>query len=368
MHIRTTAAAAVSVSVVLTFTLTACGEDSGGSAGGRPSEDAMVGIAMPTKASERWLADGKNMVDQLEDLGYRTTLQYGEDDPKIQLSQIESMISKGVDALVIASIDGRALGDVLKKAAEADIAVFAYDRLILDTPDVDYYASFDNEKVGELQATYIVENLGLVNGSEKGPFSIELFAGSPDDNNTRYFWQGALNVLKPYVGMKQLVVKSGQTKMNQVTTLRWDGGTAQKRMNRILASSYGAETVDAVLSPYDGMSLGILAALKSNGYGAEGKQLPIVTGQDAEVPSIKSIIRDEQTMTVYKDTRKLALVTATMVDSVLNGSDPVVNDTKTYDNGKKVVPAYLLEPVGVDKENYENELVDSGYIEEKDLG
>ncbi|MEY9811900.1 ABC-type xylose transport system substrate-binding protein [Streptomyces albogriseolus] len=243
----------------------------------------------------------------------------------------------------------------------------SYDRLILGTENVDYYASFDNEKVGQLQGTYIVEQLGLKDGSKKGPFNIELFAGSNDDNNTRYFFNGAMSVLQPFIDKKQLVVKSGQAELNQVTTLRWDGGTAQKRMDDILTSAYRSDRVDAVLSPYDGISIGILSALKSDGYGSKDKPLPVVTGQDAEVASVKSIISGQQSMTVFKDLRELAKVASNMVDALLNDKKPETNDTKSYDNGAKVVPAYLLEPVAVDKDNYKKALVDSGYIKESDL-
>lgn len=314
---------------------------------------------MPTKSSERWIADGNNVVKNLKAKGYKTKLVYGEDDPDQQVSQIENLITQGVKGLIVAAIDNKSLNNVLQQAADAKIPVIAYDRLILGTKNVDYYASFDNTKVGELQASYIVDKLGLKNG--KGPFNIELFAGSNDDNNTKYFFNGAMSVLQPYIDKKKLVVKSGQTKINQVTTLRWDGATAQKRMEDILTSTYGSAKVDAVLSPYDGISIGILAALKSDGYGSASKPLPVITGQDAELASVKSIIAGQQTQTVYKDTRKLADVASTMVDDVLNGKKPEVNDTKTYDNGTKVVPAMLLQPVSVDKTNYTKELVDTGY-------
>ncbi|MFE7793549.1 MULTISPECIES: multiple monosaccharide ABC transporter substrate-binding protein [unclassified Streptomyces] len=366
---RTRTAAAALTAVVLSLSLAACGQSgAGGSkeekAGGKGST---IGIAMPTKSSERWIADGRNMVAEFKKLGYKTDLQYGEDDVDQQVSQIENMITKGVDVLVIAAIDGRALSDVLRQAGEQNIKVISYDRLILGSPDVDYYASFDNEKVGELQAGYLVDKLGLKSGSEKGPFNIELFAGSPDDNNTRYFFQGAWKTLKPYIDKKQLVVRSKQTKLDQVTTLRWDGGTAQKRMDDLLTSAYSSAEVDAVLSPYDGISIGIISALKSDGYGTKSKPYPVVTGQDAEVASVKSIIAGQQTQTVYKDTRALAKQAVQMADAVLHDKKPEVNDTTTYNNEKRVVPSFLLDPVSVDKTNYQAELVDSGYIKESDL-
>nr|WP_030950376.1 MULTISPECIES: multiple monosaccharide ABC transporter substrate-binding protein [unclassified Streptomyces] len=369
MRTRRAALAAIASAASLALTLTACGQsgEGGSKEDSGSAEGATIGIAMPTKSSERWIADGKNVVTDLESKGYKTKLVYGEDDPDQQVSQIENLITQGVKALIVAAIDNKSMNNVLQQAKDANIPVISYDRLILGTENVDYYASFDNEKVGELQGGYIVEKLGLKDGSKKGPFNIELFAGSNDDNNTRYFFQGAMNVLQPYIDKKQLVVRSKQTALNQVTTLRWDGGTAQKRMDDILTSAYKSERVDAVLSPYDGISIGILSALKSDDYGSKSKPLPIVTGQDAEVASVKSIIAGEQSMTVYKDTRELAKVASNMVDAVLNDKKPEVNDEKTYDNGSKVVPAYLLTPVSVDKTNYKETVVDSGYIKESDL-
>jgi putative multiple sugar transport system substrate-binding protein len=369
MRNRRAALVAIAGAASLALTLSACGQNSEGGAkeDKGSAKGGTIGIAMPTKSSERWIADGKNVVADLESKGYKTKLVYGEDDPDQQVSQIENLITQGVKGLIVAAIDNKSLNNVLQQAKDADIPVIAYDRLILGTPNVDYYASFDNEKVGELQAGYIVEKLGLKDGSKKGPFNIELFAGSNDDNNTKYFFGGAMKVLQPYIDKKQLVVKSGQTKLTQVTTLRWDGATAQKRMEDVLTSTYKSDKVDAVLSPYDGISIGILAALKSDGYGSKSKPLPVISGQDAELASVKSIIAGQQTQTVYKDTRELAKVASNMVDSVLNGKKPEVNDTKTYDNGSKVVPAYLLQPVSVDKSNYKKVLVDGGYYTESDL-
>ncbi|MET8243134.1 multiple monosaccharide ABC transporter substrate-binding protein [Streptomyces sp. NPDC005202] len=367
MRNRRAALAAIAGAASLALTLTACGQNSEGGSKEKAgsTKGATIGIAMPTKSSERWISDGNNVVKNLKAKGYRTKLVYGEDDPDTQVSQIENLITQGVKGLIIAAIDNKSLNNVLQEAADANIPVIAYDRLILGTKNVDYYASFDNEKVGQLQANYIVDKLGLKNG--KGPFNIELFAGSNDDNNTKYFFNGAMSVLKPYMDSKKLVVKSGQTQLNQVTTLRWDGATAQRRMDDILTSSYKSARVDAVLSPYDGISIGILSALKSDGYGSKSKPLPVLTGQDAELASVKSITAGEQTQTVYKDTRKLAEVASSMVDDALKGKKPQVNDTKTYDNGTKVVPAYLLQPVSVDKNNYQQVLVDGGYYTEAEL-
>ncbi|OIJ66235.1 multiple monosaccharide ABC transporter substrate-binding protein [Streptomyces mangrovisoli] len=368
MRNRRAAFAAIAGAASLALTLSACGQNSSGGSKEKSSsaKGGTIGIAMPTKSSERWIADGNNVVKNLQSKGYKTKLVYGEDDPDTQVSQIENLITQGVKGLIIAAIDNKSLNNVLQEAADANIPVIAYDRLILGTKNVSYYASFDNTKVGVLQGTYIVHKLGLDSG-KKGPFNLELFAGSNDDNNTKYFFNGAMSVLQPYIDKKELVVKSGQTALNKVTTLRWDGTTAQKRMEDILTSSYKSGKVDAVLSPYDGISIGIISALKSDGYGSSSQPLPVITGQDAELASVKSIIAGEQTQTVYKDTRQLAKVASTMIDDVLNKKTPQVNDDKTYDNGSKVVPAYLLQPVSVDKSNYEDVLVKGGYYTEADL-
>ena len=321
-----------------------------------------IGISMPTKSSARWIADGDNMVKVFTEMGYGTDLQYAEDDIPNQLAQIENMVTKGVKVLVIAAIDGTTLSTILQQAHDTGIKVIAYDRLIRDSANVDYYATFDNFQVGVIQAQSIEQGLGLKEG--KGPFNVELFGGSPDDNNAYFFYDGAMSVLQPYIDSGKLVVQSGQMGMDKVGTLRWDGAVAQARMDNLLSAYYGDKRVDAVLSPYDGLSIGILSSLKGVGYGSADQPMPIVTGQDAEVPSIKSMIAGEQYSTVFKDTRELAKVTAQMVDALLAGKDVPVNDTKTYDNGVKVVPSYLLKPVSVGRDNWKEILVGSGYYAE----
>jgi putative multiple sugar transport system substrate-binding protein len=318
-----------------------------------------IGISMPTKSSQRWIDDGNNMVKYLEELGYKTDLQYAEDVIENQLSQIENMILKEVDLLIIASIDGTTLSNVLQQAADLKIPVIAYDRLIKKSPNVALYATFDNFQVGVLQASYIEQALGLKDG--KGPYNIELFGGSPDDNNAYFFYDGAMSVFKPYIDNGKLVVRSGQMGMDKVSTLRWDGSVAQARMDNLLSAFYSTKKVDAVLSPYDGISIGIISSLKGVGYGTAGQPMPVVTGQDAEIPSIKSIITGEQTQTVFKDTRELAKIAAQMADAELQDKKPPVNDTTTYDNGFKIVPSYLLVPLNVDINNWEKVLVQSEY-------
>ncbi|WP_275448522.1 multiple monosaccharide ABC transporter substrate-binding protein [Mesorhizobium sp. IRAMC:0171] len=335
--------------------------------GAHAEDKGLVGIAMPTKSSLRWISDGNELVKALEAKGYKTDLQYAEDDIPNQLAQIENMVTKGPKALIVASIDGTTLSDVLKKAAEQNVKVIAYDRLIKQSPNVDYYTTFDNFQVGVLQANSILKGLGYP--EKKGPFNIELFGGSPDDNNAFFFYDGAMSVLQPIIDKGDLVVKSGQMGMEKVGTLRWDAAVAQARMDNILSANYSdGSRVDAVLAPYDGLSRGIISSLRGVGYGTADQPWPIISGQDAEVPSVKAMIAGEQYSTVYKDTRELAKVTAEVVDQVMQGKEPSqINDTKTYNNGVKVVPSVLLKPVEVDKSNYEELLVKSGYIKAEDL-
>ena len=319
-----------------------------------------IGIAMPTQSSARWISDGKSRVDQFTAAGYTADLQYAEDDIPNQLAQIENMITNGVKALVIAAIDGTTLSNALDAANKAGIKIIAYDRLIRDSGSVDYYATFDNFKVGVQQATSLVEGLKERFGDTK-PWNVELFGGSPDDNNAFFFYDGAMSVLQPMLDSGEIVIPSGQTGMKVVGTLRWDAAVAQSRMDNLLSSNYGDKVLHGVLSPYDGLSIGILSSVKGVGYGSGDLKMPIVTGQDCEIPSVKSMIAGEQYSSIFKDTRELAKVTVKMVDAVLSGAEPEINDTKTYDNGVKVVPSYLLESQPVNATNYEAVLVTSGY-------
>lgn len=324
-----------------------------------------IGIAMPTKSSARWISDGNSMVEQFNAAGYATDLQYAEDDIPNQLAQIENMITKGVDVLVIAAIDGTTLSNALENAHFAGIKTIAYDRLIRDSEYVDYYATFDNFKVGVQQASSVMA--GLKERFGDGPYNVELFGGSPDDNNAYFFYNGAMSVFQPLIDDGTVVIRSGQMGMDTVGTLRWDGEVAQSRMDNLLSTHYTDANVHGVLSPYDGLSIGILSSLKGVGYGSGDMKMPIVSGQDAELQSIKSIIAGEQYSTVFKDTRELARVTVGMVDALLQGGEPEINDTSTYNNGVKVVPSYLLEPVSVDASNYEEIVIGSGYHSKDDL-
>lgn len=325
-----------------------------------------IGIAMPTKSSLRWINDGDALKAALEAKGYTIDMQYAEDDIPNQLAQIENMVTKDAKALIIASIDGTTLSAVLQQAADKGVKVIAYDRLIRDSGNVDYYTTFDNFKVGVLQADSLLKGLGYPD--KPGPFNIELFGGSPDDNNAFFFYDGAMSVLQPLIDKGTLVVKSGQMGMEKVGTLRWDAAVAQARMDNILSANYSdGSRVDAVLAPYDGLSRGIISSLRGVGYGTAEQPWPVISGQDAEVPSVKAMIAGEQYSTVFKDTRELAKVTANLVDAALSGGKPEINDEKTYNNGVKVVPSYLLVPVSVVKDDIQKVLVDSGYIKADEI-
>ena len=317
----------------------------------------VVGIAMPTQSSERWINDGANMKKQLEAKGYEVILQYAEDDVQMQVSQIENMVAQQVDCLVIASIDSVALTGVEAQAKEAGIPIIAYDRLLMQTDAVSYYASFDNEGVGRAIAEYVEAKLDLANATET--YTIELFMGSPDDNNAVLLYNGIMKVIQKYLDNGTLVCKSGQIAFADNCTLRWSQETAQKRCEDILAGFYADEDLDICMTAYDGLAYGCRSALEGAGYTAEN--WPVITGQDAELMAVKNIIGGYQTMSIAKDTRTLAEKCVTMVDAVLTGSEPEINDTTTYDNGVFVVPSYLCTPVPVDADNYAEVLIDTGY-------
>ena len=361
---------------VLALSLAACGgggagSSSSGSGESQKPEDLTIGVAMPTQTSERWIADGDNVKSQLEDQGYTVDLQYAGDDIPTQSQQVDQMITQGADLLIIAAIDGTALSSQLQAAADAGIPVISYDRLIRDSENVDFYVSFDNFAVGVAQANALLTGLGVKNdnapdGTATGPFNVELFAGSLDDNNAHFFFDGAMSILQPLIDDGTLVVKSGQTDIEQVATLRWQQETAQKRMEDLLTGSYNDGTkVNGVLSPYDGLSRGIITALQNAGYGptTEGgaQPMPIVTGQDAEIASVKLIADGVQSSTIFKDTRLLAEQAVTAAEAFLEGGEPEANDTDTYDNGVKVVPSFLLEVETVFADDIQASLIDSGY-------
>ena len=363
---------AAAAGALMALTLAACSgsseEPSDAPTNGGTGEGGLIGVSMPTQTSERWIADGEAVESGLTELGYEVDLQFANDDIPTQSQQIDQMILQDAKVLIIAAIDGTALSGQLQAAADKGIKVISYDRLIRDSANVDFYVTFDNFNVGVQQATSLLVGLGVLNadgsaGTATGPFNIELFAGSLDDNNAFFFFDGAMATLQPFIDSGVLVVKSGQVEIEQVATLRWQQETAQKRMEDLLTSTYSdGSKVQGVLSPYDGLSRGIITALTNAGYPATiADGFPIVTGQDAEIASVKLIADDVQFATIFKDTRKLAAQAITVTEVFLKGEEPEANDTTTYDNGVKVVPSYLLESDIVYKDNIQSLLVDSGY-------
>ncbi|MBO5246596.1 MAG: sugar-binding protein [Eubacterium sp.] len=332
-----------------------------------PAEEASagggkIGVAMPTKDLQRWNQDGANMKAELEAAGYEVDLQYAANDIATQVSQIENMINSGCSMLVIASIDGDSLGTVLELAKESDIPVIAYDRLIMNSDAVSYYATFDNYMVGTIQGEYIKDQLDLDNA--EGPFNIELTTGDPGDNNARFFFGGAMDVLQPYIDSGKLVVKSGQTAFEEVATANWATDAAQARMDAIIAANYADGTVlHAALCSNDSTALGVANSLEANYTG----EWPIITGQDCDIASVKNILAGKQSMSIFKDTRTLASKVVEMVDAVMKGGEAPINDTETYDNGTGIIPSFLCEPVFADINNYTELLIDSGYYTEDQL-
>ena len=376
--------AVIAAGMTLALSLTACGGGGAGDTeepatgdGGTEEEPAveeggLIGVSMPTQTSERWIADGDAVKLGLEEAGYEVDLQFAGDDIPTQSQQIDQMITKGAKLLIIAAIDGTALSSQLQAAADAGIKIISYDRLIRDSENVDFYVTFDNYEVGVQQATSLLVGLGLLNadgseGDAAGPFNIELFAGSLDDNNAHFFFGGAMDTLQPFIDAGTLVVKSGQTDIEQVAILRWQQETAQKRMEDLLTSTYSDGTkVEGILAPYDGLSRGIITALQNAGYGS-AEPMPPVTGQDAEIASVKLIVDGVQFATIFKDTRKLAEQSVVAAESYLKGEEPEANDTETYDNGVKVVPSFLLESDIVYADNIQALLIDSGYWTEEEV-
>ena len=370
----------MAVGLTLALGLAACGGEGAGDEeeptteteaegeGEAAGEGGLIGVAMPTETSERWIADGNNVKEGLEAAGYEVSLQYAADDIPTQSQQVDQMITQGVDALIIAAIDGTALAGQLQTAADAGIPVISYDRLIRDSEHVDFYVTFDNYQVGVQQATALLVGLGVLDQDgnetgEEGPLNIELFAGSLDDNNAHFFWQGAIDTLQPFLDSGVLTVPSGQMDIEQAATLRWSQETAQRRMEDLLTAAYSGDTeLHGVLSPFDGISRGILTALQNAGYGPTiDEGMPIVSGQDAEIASVKLINDGIQHSTIFKDTRLLAEQAVIAAEAYLAGEEPEANDTETYDNGVKVVPSYLLESTIVYQGNIESALVETGY-------
>lgn len=366
-------AAAAATSLVLAGCAGGGAGSGGGADGGTQApSDTRIGVSLPSQDEERWITDGSAIKEGLEEAGYQVDLQYANNDIPTQQQQVDQMLTQGADLLILAPLDGTALSPQLQQAASADIPIVSYDRFLRDSADVDVYVTFDNFKVGAQQATSLLIGLGVLNkdgseGTAKGPFQIELFGGSLDDNNATFVFNGGMSVLQKYIDNGTVVVKSGQNTLSQVATENWSQQKAQERMDNLLTSSYngGADKLDAVLTPNDSVARGVITALGNAGYGptlsSQPKPMPITTGQDAEVASVKFINDDVQFATVFKDTRILATQSVKAAQDLLSGKDPEVNDTESYDNGAKVVPSFLVPIQPIYKDDIQSALIDSGY-------
>ncbi|MBB5874555.1 putative multiple sugar transport system substrate-binding protein [Allocatelliglobosispora scoriae] len=323
------------------------------------AKDALIGVALPSKTSENWVLAGDLFTNGLKAAGFASDVQYAGASTTVadQQAQINAMVTKGAKVIVIGATDAAQLSTQVAQAKQAGAVVIAYDRLITNTKDIDYYIAFDNFKVGQLQGQALVE--GLKAKKATGPWTIELFSGSPDDNNAGVFFNGALDVLKPLIDKGDLIVGSGQKDVKQTAIQGWKAEGAQQRMDSLLTSTYSSgKTLDGVLSPNDTLARAIITSVKG-----AGKPIPVVTGQDSEVESVKSIMAGEQYSTINKDTRKLVAETIKMVQALQTGATPTVNDTSSYNNGVKVVPSYLLPPIIVTKAN-----AATAYVDDPKLG
>ncbi|MBP1234611.1 putative multiple sugar transport system substrate-binding protein [Arthrobacter sp. PvP102] len=352
---------AAAIAAIAALALTACGRSETGTTGSSSGGEAFpknssIGVALPQKTSENWVLAEKLFNDGLNGAGFKADVQFANGGVSEQQNQISAMVTKGAKVIIVGAIDGAQLGTQLKQAKDSGATIIAYDRLLLNTENVDYYVAYDNFKVGELQGQALLD--GMKAKKPSGPYNIELFAGSPDDANAKVFFDGAMSVLKPKIDDGTLKVVSGQTSFEQAVTQGWKAENAQRRADTLLTGSYGTASLDGVLSPNDTLARAVLTSVK-----AAGKPLPIITGQDSEVESVKSIMAGEQYSTINKDTRKLVEHAITMVKDIQAGKTPEINDDKSYNNTVKTVPAYLLDPVIVTKEN-----VKTAYVDDPVLG
>jgi len=355
---------AILISLTLLISLAACaGNANNGS--GTSGGSTLVGISMPTRTAERWIIEGDLMKERLIAAGYEVDLQFANDQVPDQVSQIENMITKGAKFLIICPIDGSSLSTPLSKAKEQGSYVLSYDRLIEDTPDVDFYIGFNSMTIGNHMGRSLMEGIGAANASATDPLYVELFAGSLDDSETKWYFDGAMEMIRPFLDSGAVVVKSGQTTLEQVATPGWDGLMAQNRMQNLLSAHYTDDTLAGALSPYDGLSLGIIGALKAVGYGSEGRPVPIVTGQDCELPSLISIWNNEQYSSIFLDLDVLAGRAVEVTVATLN--ETPITMTRAYNNNVVDVSAFLADAFELTKDNIKEYFFDRGTLTEADL-
>jgi len=370
---------ALVLAIALALVLVACGTaatkaspEASAAATEEVAAGGKIGVAMPTKSLERWNRDGSFLQKAFEEKGYEVELVYSDNDVAKQVSDIENLIADKVNLLVIVAIDGESLSTVLQSAVDAKIPVISYDRLIMNTDAISYYVSFDNYTVGKLQGEYVVDTLKLDLKDTSKSYNIEFTAGDPADNNAGFFFNGAFDVLKPYIDAGILKVPSGQMKFEEVATASWKTETALNRMQNILASYYADGTVlDVALCSNDSTALGVTQAIGSD---YKGTNSVIITGQDGDEANLANIVDGKQSMTVYKAVANEAVVTVDLADAILKGETPngdliksagwtfdCTYDTESYNNNNATIPSYLLVPTVVTKDNIQTELVDTGY-------
>ena len=308
-------------------------------------EGSTIGVSLPQKTSENWVLAEQLFNDGLTAAGFKPIVQFGNSGVTEQQNQIDAMVEQGAEVIVVGAIDGSQLGTQLEAAKASGATIIAYDRLVKNTEAVDAYIAFDNFQVGVLQGTALLEGLAERQGA--GPYNIELIAGSSDDANAMPFFEGAMSILQPKIDDKTLTVVSGQTTFEQVATQGWKAENAQKRMDTVLSGFYAGDVpLNGILSPNDTLARAALVAVAQ-----AGKDTPVITGQDSEVESVKSIVAGEQYSTIYKDTRDLVAQTIASIVELQNCGEIPINDTEQYDNGVKIVPAFLLTPKIVTKAN-----------------
>ena len=323
-----------------------------------------VAVSLPVKFPERWIIDGNELERNLIEKGYNVNLEYASENKSRQINFLNKAIDDGAKCLIIAPVEASSLGEVCERAKSKGIPVISYDRFIMDTEAVDYYITFDNTKVGELMGRFIEDKLNLVHSPDT--VFMEIFAGAPEDNNASMVYNGYMSILSPYIKNGRIRIISDEDKFSEVATPKWAPELAEKRMDRLLKEYYQrGQRLDAVVCPNDLLANAVISSLANSGY---KQHYPIITGQDADKVAIINILNDKQGATVFKDTRILAKKAVEMVDAVLKGEKPEINDEKTYNNNKKIVPSFLIEPVLVTKNNVQEVIVDSGYYTKVDIG
>ena len=302
------------------------------------AKDLTIGMSIDDLRLERWQKDRDIFVKKAENLGAKVFVQSANGDASAQISQIENMINRNVDVLVIIPFNGEVLGNVIAEAKKEGIKVLAYDRLI-NNADIDFYVSFDNEKVGELQAKSVVE--------AKPEGNYFLMGGSPVDNNAKLFRKGQMKVLQPLIDSGKIKVVGDQ----------WvDSWLAEKAL-QIMENALTANknNIDAVVASNDATAGGAIQALSAQGL--SGKVA--ISGQDADLAAIKRIVDGTQTMTVYKPITKLADKAAEIAVTLGKNEKPTPN--AELNNGLKNVPSYLLEPIAVNKDNIDDTIIKDGF-------